>query len=427
MERPATIGILTQLKWLLFRLLELLSELRPGGAGLDAEHAKDAPPLQAGPKAAPEARPLWVFASTIGELNAIEPFLRCLLADMAVPPLVLLTDHPHYRDSFLAKYPGARVYTMDHRSETAAALAAALPPRLLLLAEIPCLLSDAPCRFPFAVVYELKRRGIPVCVINGWLYRQAPSCTMDAIEKRLFEREYLRLMDLMTVQDEPTRDTLIAQGADPGRVFVTGNVKFDAVSTSNWNPLQARSRILLESIVASSRPTVVAGCVTNLSEQVLALDAFVAVQQRLPDALLVLAPRHPEVRERMEKLGALLAERKLNYAFKSETGDSPIPRNLNCLILDTMGELKDFYAAGTIAYVGLNHNVLEPIAFGKPVVVTPGWEPVYPSFPVYQTLLAQGVITQVDDHSHLGRAWTDLLRDPIAYANKQREISTLLE
>jgi 3-deoxy-D-manno-octulosonic-acid transferase len=56
------------------------------------------------------------------------------------------------------------------------------------------------------------------------------------------------------------------------------------------------------------------------------------------------------------------------------------------LILDTIGELRDFYAASTVCYVGVNHNILEPLAFGKPVTVSPGWEATFPSYPVYELL-----------------------------------------
>src|SRR5262249_28435635 len=363
---------------------------------------------------------------TIGELNAIEPFLKRMLERMGAPPLVLLTDHPHYRDSFLAKYPRARVRALDHRSETALALVSECPPRLLVLAEIPCLLSDAPCRFPFALAYELKRRDIPVCLVNGWLYRQAPSCTMDAIEKQLFGRQYARLFDLITVQDDATRNTIVSAGADPERVFVTGNIKFDAVSAPNWSPAQARSPVLLQSIVDGRRPTIVAGCVTNISEQTLALDAFGVVLRKVPDALLVLAPRHPEVRERMEKLRGLLTERGVKVALRSASGDTPVAKDLNCLVLDTMGELKDFYAASTISYVGLNHNVLEPMSFGKPVIVTPGWDPVYPSFPVYQRLLREGAIRQVENNE-LGGAWLELLQDRGAHSGRQQTARRVLE
>lgn len=410
----------TQLRWLLFRLLEWGSELRYGRLGEDGDHAVTYGTAER------RLSPLWIYVSTIGELNAIEPFLRRLLDETGCPPLVLLTDHAHYRDSFLARFPNARVRALDHRSKTAAALISERAPRLLVLAEIPCLLSDAPCRFPFALAYELKRRGVPVCMVNGWLYRGSPSCTMDAIEQRLFGREYARLFDLVTVQDDATRETLIAGGADPQRVFVTGNIKFDAADAAEWTPARARSPRLLQSIAAGGRPTIVAGCVTNIEEQSLALDAFGTVLRQLPDALLVLAPRHPEAEDRMATLRVLLAERGLNYWFKSEAGDTPIPGTLNCLVLDTMGELKDFYAAGTISYVGLNHNVLEPMAYGKPVVVTPGWEPVYPSFPVYQRLLAHNAIVQAEESS-LGEAWVDLLRDPVACANRRQEIGKMLE
>jgi 3-deoxy-D-manno-octulosonic-acid transferase len=249
---------------------------------------------------------------------------------------------------------------------------------------------------------------------------------MDSIEKSLFGREYPRLFDLITVQDDATRDTIVAAGADPQRVFVAGNIKFDAVGAPGWSPGQSRSPVLLRNIVGGGRPTIVAGCVTNISEQTLTLDAFGAVLRQMPDALLVLAPRHPEVQERMEKLRVLLTERGLRFALKSAGGDAPVARDLNCLVLDTMGELKDFYAASTISYVGLNHNVLEPMSFGKPVIVTPGWDPVYPSFPVYQRLLGEGAIRQVENHE-LGGAWLELLQDRDAHADRERKVRKTLE
>lgn len=415
-----TIGAGLRVKWQLFRALERLSELRSPGAGHAPGGQDDvpSPALQAGS--------LWVYVSTIGELNAIEPFLRRVLGALPGTPLVLLTDHPHYRESFLAKYPAARIVAIDHRSATAEELIAAYPPRLLLLAEIPCQLSDAPCRLPFAFVYELRRRGIPACIVNGWLYRQRPSCTLDAIEKWLFDADYLRLMSLVTVQDEATREALIAAGADRERVFVTGNIKFDAIGAGSWDPAAARSPVLLRSIAEQGRPTVVGGCVTNIDEQVLVLDAFLSLRERLPQALLILAPRHTEVAERMRKLRELLRERQLPHVFKSELGDAVLPAGIDCLVLDTMGELKDFYGAGDLAYVGLNHNVLEPLCFGKPVVVTAGWNPVYPSFPVYSHLLARGVITQVAPEA-LAETWYACLSDPAGRTSRAGDIIGALE
>jgi 3-deoxy-D-manno-octulosonic-acid transferase len=375
-------------KWALFRLLESLSEARDRLRGISA--APTRPRLRAN-----SGRYLWVFASTIGELNAIEPFLRRLVKHLNAVQLVLLTDHEHYEDSFISKYPDAVVRAIDHRTARARELLDEVPPQLLLLAEIPCLLSDAPCRFPFALALEAKRRGVPVCLVNGWLYRQRPSSLMDWIEKALFEREYLRLFDVMTVQDQSISDRLLSAGADPDRVFVTGNIKFDALSTADWSPHTAKSPALLEAMRASGRPVLTAGCVTNVSEQELVLDAFRACRSLPTNPLLVLAPRHPENAERMRTLERLLRERGYRFAFKTRLANPEIDPSLNCLVIDTLGELKDFYAASTVSYVGLNHNVLEPLAFGKRVIVTPGWEPIHPSFAVYSLLLPMGFITEV--------------------------------
>jgi len=367
---------------------------------------------------------IWIYASTIGELNAVEPFLLNLLRDMGSPRTVLLTDRPLYRESYRSKYPDAEIIVLG--GDVAAILSRRSLPRLLLMAEIPCLLSDAPCRFPFAFAYALKRRGVPLCLVNGWLYHGSPSCRIDAIERWLLGRDYVRLFDLITVQDEETRSVLITSGADHRRVFVTGNTKFDALNVETWTLSQARSPRMLQSMMSGSRPSIVAGCVTNISEQELVLDSFKDLLQHVPQALLVIAPRHPEVSERMVKLRALMRERRLSYVFRTEVGDDVIREPVNCLVLDTIGELRDFYAACTIAYVGLNHNVLEPIVYGKPVVVTPGWERTYPSYPVYKRLVSERVILEVEP-AELKSTWRDLLGDPAVYAAHGREGHRTLE
>lgn len=235
---------------------------------------------------------------------------------------------------------------------------------------------------------------------------------MDAIEKKLFDRDFLHLIDVMLVQNDEIRTELIAHGADPDRVMTTGNIKFDGIDRASWSPEQAKDPDMLRAIAASRRPCIVAGCVTNLSDQETILDAFRATLPAVPDALLVLAPRHPEVAERMQKLEAFLHDRSLRYAFKTRLHDARLVADTQVLVLDTIGELKDFYALATIAYVGPNHNVLEPLAFDKPVFVLPGWEASYPSFPVYRLMLDQDAIIEVAGMAQLAAAWIEFLRAP---------------
>ena len=199
---------------------------------------------------------LWIFASTIGELNAIEPFLARYLAATQHPPVVLLSDHAHYREAFLARYPAAEFRHLPGGSADVRQVVHEYAPKALVIAEMPCMLSDAPGRFSFAVVYELKRRGVPVCIVNGWLYRSAPASRMDAIEKKLFDRDYLRLIDVMLVQNDEIRTELIAHGADPDRVVTTGNTKFDGIDRASWSPEQAKDPDMLRAIAASRRPCI---------------------------------------------------------------------------------------------------------------------------------------------------------------------------
>lgn len=387
------------LKWQAFRLLEAASDLRGNSAVGQFEM-----PRPARPEAA-----IWVFVSTIGELNAIGPWLRELRRRAPSQGLVLITDHAHYRDSYAAQFPDARICVSHGHSRDAVQLAKHYPPTLLVVAEIPCLPADAPCRFSFAFLREAKRRGAAAVVVNGWLYGYAPACRMDAVERRWFERDYLRGFDMVCVQTDESADRLRACGVSEERLAVCGNIKFDALDTTDWQWQRTRSPSLLHALLSGTRPVIVAGCVTSASEQNTVLEAYQRVREQRPDALLVLAPRHPEVTERMLALRALLRERALVSRFRSDSEDAPIPPDCSCLVLDVLGELRDFYAAATIAHVGVDHNVLEPLRFARPTTVLTGWESSYPSYPVYRYLLEAGVLHSATDADALAGYWRRLM------------------
>jgi 3-deoxy-D-manno-octulosonic-acid transferase len=401
--RPTTIGLLTHLKSGLFRLLERLSDLRGNSAAGRLELGQPDIPLPS----------LWVFVSTIGELNAIDPLLRKIVARLPQLKLVLITDHPHYRDSYLARYPTAEICVTHGHSRDAAIVAKRFPPRMLVVAEIPCWPSDAPCRFSFAFMLAAKRCGAIAVLVNAWLYHYETASRMDALERKLFQHDYLRAFDAIGAQTEETRQHLLAHGADAHRVVVTGNIKFDAVQQPHWSPAKARSPVMLTALIESKRPVFVTGCVTDFAEQEMVLDAFVTVLQRHPAALLILAPRHPEVGERMQTLRNYLEQRGLSVVFKSSLkDDAPIAAQTTCMVLDTMGELRDFYASATVAHVGVDHNVLEPLAFGKPVTVLPNWDTTYPSYPVYRLLMDMNTLLEADCAEDLSEYWLRMLDQP---------------
>lgn len=357
---------------------------------------------------APQAA-LWMFVSTIGELNAVEPLLRQVASRLAHLRLVLITDHAHYAASYSARYPQADVcVTLGHWAD-ARVLARHYPPALLLLAEIPCLPSDAPCRFSVAFLAQAKRCGAGTVLVNGWLYRQQPACRMDSIERWLLQRDYVQAFDALCMQSAEGRQAMIDAGALPARVHTTGNIKFDAMTRVDWQVAQARSPRLLGALLQAGRPVIVAGCVTSFDEQRLVLRAFEITRAVHTTALLVLAPRHPEVHERIDALRSMLAEHGLSTAFRSELDNEQLDAGVQCLVLNTMGDLGDFYAAAVVAHVGVDHNVLEPLGFHKPVTVVAGWNDCYPSYPVYRMLRDAGALTEVTQPNELARAWHDAI------------------
>ncbi len=416
LENQNPVRLNTHVKWSTFRLLERLSDLRGNSAAGHLELRRPAQPIQS----------LWVFASTIGELNAIAPLLREIIARVPQLKLILITDHPHYRDSYLARYPTAEICITRGHSTDAATLAKQYPPQMLVVAEIPCWPSDAPCRFSFAFLLEAKKAGASTVLVNAWLYHYTPPSRMDFIERNLFQRDYVCAFDAIGAQTDETRKHLLAAGADARRVVVTGNIKFDAMQQPYWSPTQARSPVMLGALIKSARPVIVAGCITDYAEQQMVLDAFVAVRQQHPDALLILAPRHPEVSERMQALREFLAQRGLPGVFRSTLADVPIAADMACLVLDTMGELRDVYALACIAHVGVDHNVLEPLGFDIPVTVKPGWNATYPSYPVYRLLMDSQALIEVNETKQLTDHWLDLIDNAEHYQKRIASISDTL-
>lgn len=330
---------------------------------------------------------LWVYVSTLGELNALSQLLAELHTRYPACGLVILTDHPHYLDAFKTKYPQASVVSHGENGDGIETLFATFPPLMLLITEIPMLMFDAPCRLSFKVLYYCARQGGRIFMINGWLYGERPSCTMDRFEYSLFATDYTRLIDAYMLQQATDAELLQEAGVSLKKVHVTGNLKFDNFLTGKLCPLDPTEVYLGE------RSLLVCGCVTNVSEQQLIVATCQRLKTKFPRLLCVLAPRHPENRERMQILHNMLTEAGLNFVLRTQQ-QQPLDPAVDLLVLDTFGELQSFYQLGDLCYVGLNHNLLEPLAFLKPTYVTPGWDSRYPSFPLYRTLLEHKLIAE---------------------------------
>ena len=409
-----TLPLLLRLKWRLFALLQRAAHWR---AGEPADTIT--PPPQ--PRTA-----LWVFATTIGELNAIAAYVDALRRRCEGLQLVLISDRALYRQAYLTRYPDAVVHICSGDPRAPLRLAQHYPPQFLVLAEIPCQPADAPCRFSIGYLLSARAQGARLALVNAWFYDGVPSCRIDALEQRWFAADYLPLFDALGAQTEAVHARLLVSGAAPSSTGITGNLKFDALLARPEPADLALRSPLLADLLASTRPILVAGCVTSFEEQALLLDAFVRLRQARPDALLVLAPRHPELSDRMKRLREFLDQRGLSQQHRSMLALQRVDARTACLVLDTVGELRDFYAAADLAHVGVNHNALEPLSFNKPVTVIPGWLPDFGSYSIYLLLMERACLYQLSSAEALAQQWLRCLSDGEWRAREMARIAAAL-
>lgn len=208
------------------------------------------------------------------------------------------------------------------------------------------------------------QRGVPLAIVNGRLsersargYRRVGRLAAESLA-------HVSLIAAQTGQDAAR---YISIGADAGQVSVAGNVKFDSAFTAEMRGQAAA----LRSGFFPGRPAWIAGS-THPGEEQQVLAALGLLRRDIPDALLILAPRHPD---RLQEVLALCAKSGVSLRRRSE--GRPCEPGTDVFLLDTLGELRWAYGAADVAFVGGSlvpvggHNVLEPAAAGLPVLFGP--------------------------------------------------------
>ncbi len=273
------------------------------------------------------------------------------------------------------------------------------------------------------LLHECRKRGVKTAVVNGRLSaRSFPRYRMV----RGFMRRVLDHVDRFLVQSEESARRFIDLGADPGRVVVTGSLKFDSLDLSP-NALQARARdrVLRYFRVPASRPVIVAGS-TMKGEEAAVLRAFRRVRTAVPNTLLVLAPRNPE---RFGEVEQLVRSEGWKTAKRSDLAIDTEPR-VDVVVLDTIGELATVYQVGTVVFVGGSlvatggHNVLEPAVFGKPIVFGPHMENFAE---IADAFVTNGAGEQLAGEHQLDETFLSLMSDPVRRARLGAAARALVE
>ena len=341
---------------------------------------------------------IWVHAVSVGEVQAAAALVNTLRERYPDIPLVVTTFTPTgagraralFKDRAQVRYlpfdlPGAVHRFFDR-----------IRPRIAVIFETEL--------WP-NLYHQCGRRRVPLVLASARL--SARSVDRYGRLGALF-RETLAQGVVVAAQGEADASRFRALGSDPNNTHVTGNLKFDFSVPAD---IGERGRALRE-YYAPGRMVWIAGSTHGGGEEEALLEAQKLIRARQPRALLVMAPRHPN---RFGEVAAQLVSRGVRFIRRSQAPAAGAIAEAEVMLLDSLGELLDFYAASDVAFVGGSlvpiggHNLLEPAALGLPILTGPNNSN---SADAARLLIGNGAVQVVQNPQELADKVVALLAEP---------------
>jgi 3-deoxy-D-manno-octulosonic-acid transferase len=303
----------------------------------------------------PGRRVIWVHAVSVGEVLAVSGLVERMRQSFPGHRVVLSTTTDTGQDLARKRFGAENVFyfPMDFAFAIRPYLRD-LNPELMILAET---------EFWPNFLRLVHGSGAAIAVVNARISdRSWP-------RYRRFGwalRRMLADVDLFLAQTQPDRERLEALGANPQRMHVTGNLKFD-VSLPAPPPIVETLRRVLAAEGAG--PVLVCGSTVEDEEAPL-LKAFENLRVSHPRAVIILAPRHPE---RFDEVAILIQQMGIALQRRSRWQGEPLAGGV--FLVDSIGELAALYALAEVAFVGGSlvprggHNIIEPAQHGVATVV----------------------------------------------------------
>ena len=301
---------------------------------------------------------IWVHAASVGEIVATSPLIKEFHKEFPQTPILVsvVTTSGYEMANRIIKDADAIIYFPLDLPFLAGRVLRRIHPRVFLPVETelwPNFLKTA------------RQMHIPVMMVNGRIsdrsvkqYKYLNSLLTDMIGT----------VTKFAMQSDIDADYIMRLGAPPELVTVTGNTKFDQTYT-DVSP-EEKAVIIHEMGLEKAEGILLAGS-THRGEEDFVLKAFKALREKHDKAKLVIAPREllrtQEVIHLCKRAGFTVTTR----TKQQEKG----PQDADIVILDTIGELGKVYSVGDVVYVGGSlithggHNILEPAAHGKAIIV----------------------------------------------------------
>lgn len=342
---------------------------------------------------------IWIHAVSVGETLAARPVARALKT--AIPNCVLLlsTTTDSGQEAAQAAKKAGEINAVFYFP-----LDLSFPIRRALKAVQPQVFITLETELWPNFLHLVRQSGAQTFLVNG---RVSENLLKRAPQMGALWRWMTGNLDGFLMRSETDADRIRALGASSSRVFTMGDVKLDALNTiENIGAVRAHWRRTLE---VGDAPFLVAGS-THDGEDEAILTAFAQVKTEFSDARLLLAPRHME---RVESVAQQIRNSNFAVQMRSEIGAQNFDENA-VLLLDTIGELSQIYAAADASFVGGSlvrrggHNVLEPVLCGVAVA----FGPHIANFRDAGALVESADVgRKVNDADQLAQVWLRWLRD----------------
>ena len=298
-----------------------------------------------------------VHAASVGEVNVASALVRSLSRRFPEFPVYLTTFTPTGSDRVKSLFRNDvfHVYAPLDLPGAVKRFYNRVQPRLLIIMETEI--------WP-NLYFEASSRSIPIMIANARISEQSFGTYRRL---RRMTAAALNQVSRIAAKSRVDAERLIDIGADEQRIEVTGNLKFDVALP----PSLLEQGETIRMAWGADRLVLLAGS-THEGDEGPLLKAFSRLLKQFPQALLVLVPRHPERFTRVAQ-----AARAAGFKVSLRSDGISCPSSTQCFVIDAMGELLQFYAACDVAFVGGSldriggHNVLEPAALSRPVLVGP--------------------------------------------------------
>jgi 3-deoxy-D-manno-octulosonic-acid transferase len=342
-------------------------------------------------------RSIWVHAVSVGEVQASSILVRCLHDRYPGIPIVVTTlsaTGAERAKALLAQRASMRYMPLDLPGSIKRFFDR-VRPRIAIIFETEL--------WP-NLYHECGRRRVPLVLASARISPRTMGKYTNFIT--LFRQAVSNKAVIIAAQGEGDAARFRELGANPQRTHVTGNLKFDFALPPD---VSTKGRELREHY-AAGRLVWVAGSTHGEGEEEAVLAAHRYVRSVHPNALLVLVPRKTE---RFAEVGAWLEKQNVRIIRRSQPAART--RDLEVLLVDTLGELLDFYAMSDVAFVGGSlarvggHNLLEPAALGIPVLTGPH---TFNGADIANILVESGAALRVKDGAELGARVASLLSNP---------------